>query len=428
MRLIFLWTLLLSSVLSQDLVFVGESGGHENEESKVEETSDEESSKEVFIATNDWQEIKPGQSIPQGLHVRLDMQTGKKEARLMQNEETKEQREQRILESIKNIKDDLKDSPKVQGTGKSKWRSMEEIKQEMKDIDLKVTEDYLSMKALLEDLEQEKDEENQVKALEELEFHVHQYDNAVDFLQLDGIIKGVLPALNSSHDEVKRAGSLLLGGAAQSHPEVQAAAVQAGVLPLLLRLIHLDGDARVAARAFYALSSILRSSHISQQEFLAQGGLAVLASALADETAGREKVRIKALTLLNDLMLEMEGLGDLIKEAGICQVWENVLVVPRADRGAKREDHLAASGHKWPLREEHDTVGKIIEALSKVARPCRSELSTSNGLQSKLAFLQQEYSILRDREAAEGEGDIFSEIANTLDVLVKELGVVKIEL
>ena len=81
---------------------------------------------------------------------------------MFKNEETKEQREQRILESIKNIKDDLKDSPKVQGTGKTKWRSMEEIKQEMKDIDLKVTEDYLSMKELLEGLDREKEEENQV--------------------------------------------------------------------------------------------------------------------------------------------------------------------------------------------------------------------------------------------------------------------------
>ena len=79
------------------------------------------------------------------------------------DEESKEQREQRILESIKNIKDDLKDSPKVQGTGKSKWRSMEEIKQEMKDVDLKVTEDYLSMKELLHGLDQEKEEDNQVK-------------------------------------------------------------------------------------------------------------------------------------------------------------------------------------------------------------------------------------------------------------------------
>ena len=95
---------------------------------------------------------------------------------------------------------------------------------------------------------------------------------------------------------------------------------------MLLRLVHLDGDARVAARALYALSSLLRNSHNGQQEFLAQGGLAVLASALADEVAGREKVRIKALTLLHDLMLEVEGLGDLVREAGICQVRINISV------------------------------------------------------------------------------------------------------
>ena len=38
------------------------------------------------------------------------------------------------------------------------------------------------------------------------------------------------------------------------------------------------------------VKNICRSSHAGQQEFLTQGGLAVLASALADEAAGREKV------------------------------------------------------------------------------------------------------------------------------------------
>ena len=33
-----------------------------------------------------------------------------------------------------------------------------------------------------------------------------------------------------------------------------------------------------------------RNSHTGQKEFLTQGGLAVLASALADEAAGRDKV------------------------------------------------------------------------------------------------------------------------------------------
>ena len=38
------------------------------------------------------------------------------------------------------------------------------------------------------------------------------------------------------------------------------------------------------------MTNIRRNSHTGQQEFLTQGGLAVLASALADEAAGRDKV------------------------------------------------------------------------------------------------------------------------------------------
>lgn len=83
MRLILLWSSLLS-VGCQELVFVGDV---DEEEGKVDDATEEvveEASKEIFVATNEWQEIKPGQAIPQGLHVRMDMQTGKKEARLMQ--------------------------------------------------------------------------------------------------------------------------------------------------------------------------------------------------------------------------------------------------------------------------------------------------------------------------------------------------------
>ena len=80
-RLVLIWTLLLS-VYCQELVYVGDV---DEEDSKVEEaTVVEEPSRETFVPTNEWQEIKPGQAIPRGLHVRMDMQTGKKEARLMQ--------------------------------------------------------------------------------------------------------------------------------------------------------------------------------------------------------------------------------------------------------------------------------------------------------------------------------------------------------
>ncbi|KAF1330189.1 hypothetical protein FI667_g5421, partial [Globisporangium splendens] len=36
-----------------------------------------------FVATGEWKEILPGQGIPRGLHVRVNLETGKKEAKLM---------------------------------------------------------------------------------------------------------------------------------------------------------------------------------------------------------------------------------------------------------------------------------------------------------------------------------------------------------
>ena len=41
----------------------------------------------MFEATDEWQDIKRGQSIPPGLHVRVDLQTGKREAKLMGRDE-----------------------------------------------------------------------------------------------------------------------------------------------------------------------------------------------------------------------------------------------------------------------------------------------------------------------------------------------------
>lgn len=42
---------------------------------------------EVFQPTSDWQAIRPGQGIPAGLHVRMNLQTGEKEAKLMDGDD-----------------------------------------------------------------------------------------------------------------------------------------------------------------------------------------------------------------------------------------------------------------------------------------------------------------------------------------------------
>ena len=35
------------------------------------------------MATSSWQEVRPGQRVPGGLHVRINLETGNKEARLL---------------------------------------------------------------------------------------------------------------------------------------------------------------------------------------------------------------------------------------------------------------------------------------------------------------------------------------------------------
>lgn len=40
---------------------------------------------EEFIPTNEWQIVKDGQAIPPGLHIRLNLETGLREAKLLDN-------------------------------------------------------------------------------------------------------------------------------------------------------------------------------------------------------------------------------------------------------------------------------------------------------------------------------------------------------
>jgi len=45
---------------------------------------------DVFQATDDWQEIREGQKVPSGLHYRMNLETGKKEAKLLSDEDPRQ--------------------------------------------------------------------------------------------------------------------------------------------------------------------------------------------------------------------------------------------------------------------------------------------------------------------------------------------------
>ena len=43
-----------------------------------------------FVATNEWQEILEGQKVPAGLHYRMNLATGKKEAKILEDDKNSE--------------------------------------------------------------------------------------------------------------------------------------------------------------------------------------------------------------------------------------------------------------------------------------------------------------------------------------------------
>lgn len=409
--------------------------------------------KETFVPTHEWQEIREGQGIPAGLHVRIDMQTGKKEAKLMEKTDTSDSDSKEVDEekrikfkladdiqdpsnnhealkkALKNIKEDFNPTKLDDGEIQTKFRSMEEIKKDLGDIKLGVKTDIELIKGLFSQFFSSKDEEEMSYILEDLEYYVHQYDNAIDFVSLDGLSKIVLPSLNSTSKTVRKMASYLVGGAMQSNPTFQKASLEAGLIPILLRLSTLDPEPEVSTKSFYALSGLLRNYPDAQNAFLRQGGLDALSTIIGSTAREYQKLRIKILTLLDDLMVERAfkdkaqyseiDLASRLRDAGWCSILEQNLVMPKQDRRSNRDDILSVVSEEFPIRTEHDTIEKVIGAMVRLRPTCQHEFSSSIPLQRKLSALGSHYRELWEKERAQqDEGDqFFSKLVQMIDTL-----------
>ena len=125
----------ISLMKCQDLILVKSDEGQGESDSNVETA--EVSTGEVFVPTDEWQEIINGQAIPAGLHVRVNLETGKKEAKLMMEEEPIGEvhgiKHEALKEVLKNIKSDFKIGKEGE-FDPAKFRSMNELKSELGDV------------------------------------------------------------------------------------------------------------------------------------------------------------------------------------------------------------------------------------------------------------------------------------------------------
>ena len=138
-------------------------------------------SDEVFIPTSEWQTIKPDQGIPRGLHVRMNIQTGVKEAKLLDEadktsgENPADTKSEKIKKSIENLNDDKfeKNNIDIKSDPDNLFRSYQEFKDDLKAANINLHSDSEIIQELVDNFNSTVDKKQALEILDDIEYYVH---------------------------------------------------------------------------------------------------------------------------------------------------------------------------------------------------------------------------------------------------------------
>ncbi|KAJ6634019.1 Nucleotide exchange factor Sil1 [Pseudolycoriella hygida] len=387
----------------------------------------------VFNPTREWKEIPEGHSIPAGLHVRINLQTGKKEAKLLDPSESSnekysaivqssvsEENEQegpsesihsRLKDALKNIpdegivysEDELKDITK-------KLKTYEAFKQEFDDMNIKTDFEMLSdLLDKYETIKHNRDVDAFNILFEDLEYLLHQIDNANDFVTAGGLDKVILPNLrNQSIPELRIHSVKLLGILVQNNPKGQIAAFERNAGSHLLQLLNLAKTSSTAelSSIIYALGGLLREFPLAQEELLKNPGLNVLVDLLGKQVD--YKIKIKCLLLLTDLIRDDDevterrndsnGIKNRLSKTAYCEVVVHLLQ-------SHRQDYL----------ESVYVTEDILSVLIVSKEICKPTWADSSIFRQTLMVIKSHYDQVIG-ETREDDGEL-SEVVNKLEKL-----------
>uniref|UniRef100_A0A2H8TXF8 Nucleotide exchange factor SIL1 n=1 Tax=Melanaphis sacchari TaxID=742174 RepID=A0A2H8TXF8_9HEMI len=262
-----------------------------------------------FVPTNEWQIIDEGQPIPPGLHVQIDLQTGEKKAKLMEDNGNNKTNSLAITDS--HIPENFKD-PNSLPDNSHKFRSYEELKDDLKDLNMTIKSDMDIMDELSNRFKEqlklyEESDKSLQNILTDLEYLLHQVDTAEVFVKNKGIQLIIIPCINSNSNSLKALGALLLGSAASNNQKVQIASLESDILPLLLKHIDNEFTFSVQKNCIYALSSVTRRFPLAQKQLIDNNGIQIFMSVFKMPVSEfNSKLKLKITQLLEDLTIEIE--------------------------------------------------------------------------------------------------------------------------
>lgn len=438
-------TICLSCKNSNDFALTStEKSIHKESETKETRGEEEQDTEvlEVFQPTQEWQTLQPGQAVPAGSHVRLNLQTGAREVKLQQEDKfqnnlkglkkgkrldinTNTYTSQDLKSALAKFKEgaeteNSKNERARQATVRQLFRPIEELKKEFDELNVVLESDMQIMVRLINKFNSSNSSlEEKVAALFDLEYYVHQMDNAQDLLSFGGL-QVVINGLNSTEPQVKEYAAFVLGAAFSSNPKVQVEAIEGGALQKLLVILATEQPLTAKKKVLFALCSLLRHFPYAQQQFLKLGGLQVLRSLVQEKNA--KVLAVRVVTLLYDLVTEKmfaEEEAELTQGSSPekLQQYRQVHLLP----GLREQGWCEITAHLLAL-PEHDAREKVLQTLGALLATCRDHYRQDLQLSRTLSSLQAEYQALASLELQEGEDDgYFRELLASINSLLKEL-------
>lgn len=138
----------------------------------------------------------------------------------------------------------------------------------------------------------------------DLEYLVHQYDNANEFVRIKGLENIIYPHLNGTDNTLKAEALKVLTACLQNNIKVQIYALETNAGELLLKILSLDNNEYVKGRAIKAIGTLVRGFPVAQKFITSKHAMDVFQNILLSNNPSYFKFKIFILTLLDDLVLE----------------------------------------------------------------------------------------------------------------------------
>ncbi|KAH9524563.1 nucleotide exchange factor sil1 [Bulinus truncatus] len=293
-----------------------------------------------------------------------------------------------------------------------KFRSYEELKKTMQDINMLIKTEGEIVTELTNKLKATTLDTDELKTLLiDLEYYLHQL-----FVDLGGL-DSVMKLMNSSNADIRESVIYTIGAALQSNAKVQVATLDSGILQQLLRILSIDPSPGVKKKTLFALSTLVRQFPFAQKKFLELGGLSALAQTFTNTE--EENIKIKIITLLTDMLLEYDYNHNLSTSSDPIQVERS-----RQYEEVHLREQLSTTGWCQLMTSlihspsGHDSVEKVIHAMTALANTCKDEFSPAR---PKLQALLAEYQKLAQEELKDGSDDFYSSIYLTLQNLIYQI-------